>query len=55
MFVGPTPVRMLENNCLDINYKWIFFIKMANGIRTQNFRMPAERTTKLQLSHRPSW
>ena len=22
-----------------------FFIKMANGIRTQNFRMPAERTT----------
>ena len=36
---------MLENNCLDRNYKWIFFIKMANGIRTQNFRMPAERTT----------
>ena len=38
---------MLENNCLDRNYKWIFFIKMANGIRTQNFRMPAERTTNL--------
>ena len=36
---------MLENNCLDRNYKRIFFIKMANGIRTQNFRMPAERTT----------
>ena len=37
---------MLENNCLDRNSKWIFlFIKMANGIRTQNFRMPAERTT----------
>ena len=31
---------MLDNNCLDKNYKWIFFfIKMANGIRTQNFRM----------------
>ena len=36
---------MLENNCLDRNYKWIFFIKMANGIRTQNVQMPAERTT----------
>ena len=37
---------MLENNCLDRNYKLnFFFIKMANGIRTQNFRMPAERTT----------
>ena len=44
---------MLENNCLDINYKWIFFIKMANGIRTQNFRMPAERTTKLNSATDP--
>ena len=48
-----TLVRMLENNCLDRNYKWIFFYK--NGEWDSNPELSNAGRAHYQLSHRTSW